>query len=35
MVRRLARDFDPELAKADASRRIEDLQTKIGRGRGH
>ncbi len=26
-------EFDPELSKADASRRIDELQAKTGRGR--
>ncbi len=26
-------DFDPDLSKADASRRIDELQAKTGRGR--
>ncbi|MBL6456486.1 DUF3072 domain-containing protein [Belnapia sp. T6] len=26
-------EFDPELSKADASRRIDELQEKTGRGR--
>jgi hypothetical protein len=28
-------EFDPELSKADASRRIDELQAKTGRGRDH
>jgi hypothetical protein len=28
-------EFDPELSKADASRRIDELQAKTGRGREH
>ena len=27
--------FDPDLNKADASRRIDELQAKTGRGRSH
>lgn len=27
--------FDPNLTKADASRRIDELQAKTGRGRDH
>ena len=27
-------EFDPDLTKADASRRIDELQAKTGRGRG-
>lgn len=27
-------EFDPQLSKADASRRIEELQEKTGRGQG-
>jgi hypothetical protein len=28
-------DFDPNLTKAEASRRIDELQRKTGRGRDH
>jgi Protein of unknown function (DUF3072) len=28
-------DFDPSLTKAEASRRIDELQEKTGRGRNH
>jgi hypothetical protein len=28
-------EFDPELTKAEASRRIDELQEKTGRGRDH
>jgi len=28
-------EFDPELSKADASRRIDELQAKTGRSRDH
>ncbi len=28
-------DFDPDLTKADASKRIEELQEQTGRGRDH
>ena len=28
-------EFDPDLSKADASRRIDELQAKTGRGREH
>lgn len=28
-------EFDPNLTKADASRRIDELQAKTGRGRTH
>jgi Protein of unknown function (DUF3072) len=28
-------DFDPHLTKAEASKRIEELQAKTGRGRDH
>ena len=27
-------EFDPELSKADASRRIDELQARTGRGQG-
>ncbi|WP_431268602.1 DUF3072 domain-containing protein [Dankookia sp. P2] len=28
-------EFDPDLSKADASRRIDELQARTGRGRDH
>jgi len=28
-------EFDPDMSKADASKRIDELQAKTGRGRNH
>jgi hypothetical protein len=35
LCREAGEEFDPNLTKAEASRRIEELQTRTGRGRDH
>jgi hypothetical protein len=35
LCREAGEEFDPTLSKAEASRRIEELQQKTGRGRDH
>jgi len=35
LCREAGEEFDPNLSKAEASKRIEELQQKTGRGRDH
>lgn len=35
LCREAGEEFDPKLTKAEASRRIDELQRKAGRGRDH
>jgi Protein of unknown function (DUF3072) len=35
LCREAGEEFDPNLTKAEASRRIEELQARTGRGRDH
>lgn len=35
LCREAGEPFDPELTKAEASKRIEELQARTGRGRDH